>query len=74
MTIIKNKRPRMHRLPRVGDKVAPIGKGGQPGYPNGTIGKVVEIIRGACGPIVCVEFGNYGKVDLFWKKITIIKE
>jgi hypothetical protein len=63
------RKPRMHRMPSIGDKVTPIGKGGMPGYPNGTVGRVVDIIAGSCGPIVAVRFDGYGVVDLFWKKI-----
>lgn len=60
---------RLHRLPAIGDKVTPIGKGGRPGYPNGTVGVAVDILAGCCGPIVVVEFSGYGRVDLFWRKV-----
>lgn len=56
---------------QIGDKVTPRGKGGRPEYPNGTVGKVVEILTGACGPIVAVQFPHLPNrtVDLFWRKV-----
>jgi hypothetical protein len=59
----------MNRLPRIGDKVTATPKAARPGYPAGTVGRVVDILAGACGPIVAVRFPGYGVVDLFWKKV-----
>ena len=61
------------RVPRVGDKVTPVGKGGRPGYPNGTVGRVVDAISGAAGLIVVCEFpGYHSRVDLYWKKVRVV--
>jgi hypothetical protein len=66
---------RFARLPKVGDKVTPVGKGCRPEYPAGTVGRVVDILEGCCGPIVAIQFPSYPRVtvDLFWKKVAIVK-
>jgi hypothetical protein len=48
----------MNRLPKIGDKVC-------------TVGQVVDILNGCCGPIVAVQFPHLAgrTVDLFWKKV-----
>jgi hypothetical protein len=68
------RKSRIRRLPKVGDRVVPIGKGGHPDYPNGTVGKVVGVLQGCCGPIVAVRFPHLpGRtVDLFWKKVKAV--
>ena len=65
------RKPRMHCLPSIGDTVTPVGKGCRPEYPAGTVGRVVDIIAGTCGPIVAVRFPNLpnATVDLHWKKV-----
>ncbi len=65
------RKPRLNRLPKVGDKVTPVGKSVFVADLKGLVGKVVDILHGACGPIVAVQFAERpGQTyDLFWKKV-----
>lgn len=65
------RKPRLNRLPKVGDKVTPAGKSVFVADLKGSVGKVVDILHGSCGPIVAVQFPQHpGQTfDLFWKKV-----
>ena len=42
---------------------------------KGLVGKVVDVLVGACGPIVAVQFSERPNqtFDLFWKKVVGVK-
>lgn len=65
------RKPRLRRLPNVGDKVATVGTSAFVADLKGMVGKVVGVLDGACGPIVAVQFPERpGQTfDLFWKKL-----
>lgn len=62
---------KMHRLPKVGDKVTAAGGSRFVADLKGLTGKVVDILDGSCGPIVAVQYAEHpGRTfDLFWKKV-----
>lgn len=66
--------PRMHRLPKLGEKVTVTGKSAFCKDLAGLVGEVADIISGACGPIVAVKFDSLpGQTfDLFWKKVAAV--
>lgn len=61
----------MCRLPKVGDKVTVRGRGVFVADLKGLVGRVVDILDGACGLIVAVRFPERpgATCDIFWKKL-----
>jgi hypothetical protein len=65
------RKSRLHRLPKIGDTVSVQLRKSSPSYPNGTVGKVIEILDACCGPLLAVQFPSYPgvTVDLPWKRV-----
>jgi hypothetical protein len=63
------RRPRMHRLPKLGARVSIHFRHDSRDCPNGTVGTVKEVLDGCMGPICGVLIADGRTIDVFWKKL-----